>query len=117
MYHAMLHPRTYSDVSGSYPRFASAGKTEHGQGFTYYDDFSMWDTFRAQHPLLTILDPKRDVEMVRSLIAKGEQGGFLPIFPAWNSYTSEIVGDHSVVAIADASFKGLRGLNMDSAYA
>ncbi len=117
MYHAMLHPRTYSDVSGSYPRFASAGKTEHGQGFTYYDDFSMWDTFRAQHPLLTILDPKRDVEMVRSLIAKGEQGGFLPIFPAWNSYTSEMVGDHAAVTIVDAYRKGLRGFNVESAYA
>lgn len=117
MYHAFLHPRTYSDVSGSYPRFASDHQTEHAQGFIDYDDFSMWDTFRAQHPMLTILQPDRDVDMVRSLIAKGEQGGFLPIFPAWNSYTSEMVGDHAAVVITDAWRKGLRGFDIEEAYA
>lgn len=116
LYHSLLHPRTYSDVDGSYPRFASEGKIEHASGFTYYDDFSMWDTFRAQHPMLTILDPQRDVDMVQSLIAKGEQGGFLPIYPAWNSYTSEMVGDHSAVTIVDAYRKGLRGFDAEKAY-
>ncbi len=116
MYHAMLHPRTYSDVSGTYPKFAGNGEIEHTDGFVYYDDFSMWDTFRAQHPMLTLLEPERDVEMVRSLLAKGEQGGFLPIFPAWNSYTSEMVGDHSAVTIVDAYQKGLRGFDIEKAY-
>ena len=116
LYHAMLHPRTFSDVDGSYPRFASNGKVEHADHFTYYDDFSMWDTFRAQHPLLTILDPSRDVDMVRSLILKGQQGGFLPIFPAWNSYTSEMIGDHAAVTIIDAYRKGLHGFDIEAAY-
>lgn len=116
LYHALLQPRTYSDVDGSYPRFASEGKIEHATGFTYYDDFSMWDTFRAQHPLLTIIDPQRDVDMVQSLIAKGEQGGFLPIYPAWNSYTSEMVGDHAAATIVDAYRKGLRGFDAGKAY-
>jgi predicted alpha-1,2-mannosidase len=116
MYHALLHPRTYSDVSGTYPRFAGKGEVENANSFTYYDDFSMWDTFRAQHPLLTIIDPQRDVQMVQSLIAKGEQGGFLPIFPAWNSYTSEMVGDHASVTIIDAYQKGLRGFDVQKAY-
>lgn len=79
MYHALLHPRTYSDVDGSYPAFASTERIEHASGFTYYDDFAMWDIFRAQLPLLTFIDPKRDVDMVRSLMAKADQGGFLPI--------------------------------------
>jgi predicted alpha-1,2-mannosidase len=117
LYHALLHPRIENDRSGTYPRFASPGRVEHTNGFTYYDDFSMWDTFRAQHPLLTILDPQRDVEMVQSLIAKGEQGGYLPIFPAWNSYTSEMVGDHVAVTITDAYRKGLRGFDVEKAYA
>jgi len=117
LYHALLHPRTYSDVSGSYPRFASSQQVEHATGFTYYDDFSMWDTFRAQHPLLTILDPARNVQMVQSLIAKGEQGGYLPIFPAWSSFTSEMVGDHVSVTIIDAYQKGLRGFDIEKAYA
>lgn len=117
MYHALLHPRTYSDVDGSYPSFAGGGRVEHADGFTYYDDFSMWDIFRAQLPMLTILDPKRDVDFVRSLMAKGDQGGYLPIFPAWNSYTSEMVGDHSTVAMIDAYRKGLGGFDIEHAYA
>ncbi|WP_263370893.1 GH92 family glycosyl hydrolase [Granulicella cerasi] len=116
MYHALLHPRTFSDVDGSYPRFAAHGAVEQARGFAYYDDFSMWDTFRAQHPMLTIIDPSRDVDMIRSLILKGQQGGFLPIFPAWNSYTSEMVGDHSSVTIIDAYRKGLRGFDIQAAY-
>ncbi|WP_245818173.1 GH92 family glycosyl hydrolase [Granulicella rosea] len=116
MYHALLHPRTLSDVDGSYPAFASMGRIAHADGFTYYDDFSMWDIFRAQLPLLTLLDPQRSVDFVRSLMAKGDEGGFLPIFPAWNSYTSEMVGDHASVAILDAWRKGLRGFDIEHAY-
>ena len=116
MYHALLQPRTYSDVDGSYPSFANEGKIEHAHGFTYYDDFSMWDIFRAQLPLLTIIDPQRDVDLVRSLIAKGDEGGFLPIYPAWNSYTSEMIGDHSAATIIDAYRKGLRGFDIQDAY-
>lgn len=103
MYHASLVPRVESDASGTYPRFDDGKHIEHSSGWTDYDDFSVWDTFRAVHPLYTIVDPSRDRDMVRSLIAKGEQGGFLPIFPMWNSYTSEMVGDHIAAIVADAS--------------
>ena len=109
-------PRTFSDVSGSYPGFAGSGKTEIARGFTYYDDFSLWDTFRSLHPLLTIVDPDRTRDMVQSLIAKGEQGGWLPIFPAWNSYTQEMIGDHAIVMITDAYIKGIRGFDAEAAY-
>jgi predicted alpha-1,2-mannosidase len=116
LYHSLLLPRTYSDVSGRYPRFAGMGEVERARGFTYYDDFSIWDTFRAVHPLLTLLEPDRERSMVRSLIAKGDQGGFLPIFPAWNSYTQEMIGDHAGAIIADAYFKGIRGFDVKEAY-
>jgi predicted alpha-1,2-mannosidase len=116
LYHSLLLPRTYSDASGRYPRFAGAGEVEQAKKFIYYDDFSMWDTFRAIHPLLTILEPDRERDMVRSLIAKGDQGGFLPIFPAWNSYTQEMIGDHAGAVIADAYFKGIRGFDVQDAY-
>ncbi len=116
MYHAMLLPRTFSDVSGTYPEFADGKTIEHAQGFTYYCDYSAWDTFRGVHPLLTILDPHRDGEMVQSLLAKGEQGGFLPIFPAWNSYTTEMTGDYTTAIITDAYSKGIRGFDADEAY-
>jgi predicted alpha-1,2-mannosidase len=116
LYHSMLLPRELSDVSGTYPGFAGEGKTEIAKGFTYYDDYSLWDTFRAVHPLFTVIDPGRESDMVKSLIAKGQQGGFLPIYPAWNSYTSEMVGDHAVVVIGDAYAKGLRGFDIQEAY-
>lgn len=116
LYHSFLLPRIFSDADGSYPSFAGGERLETARGFTYYDDFSLWDTFRAVHPLFTILDPKRDGDMVRSLIEKGEQGGFLPIYPAWNSYTSEMIGDHADAVIADAYFKGIRGFDIEKAY-
>jgi predicted alpha-1,2-mannosidase len=116
LYHAMLLPGIYSDRDGSYPQFAGNNATEHAQGFTYYDDYSIWDTFRAVHPLLTILQPERDLDMVKSLIAKGEQGGFLPIFPAWNSYTAEMTGDHAGAIITDAYVKGIHGFDAEAAY-
>ena len=116
MYHSMLQPRIYSDRSGSYPSFAGGQPIQHAEGFTYYCDYSVWDTFRALHPMLTILDPLRELDMVKSLIAKGEQGGFLPIFPAWNSYTSEMVGDHAGAIITDAYVKGIRGFDAEAAY-
>ena len=116
LYHALQLPREFSDVSGAYPEFAGGKHIEFARGFRYYADFSLWDTFRAEHPLLTILDPERDGEMVRSLILKGEQGGFLPIYPAWNSYTSEMVGDHADAVIGDAYVKGIRGFDIAEAY-
>jgi len=116
LYHALLMPRTFSDVDGSYPRFAGGGQTETAKGFVYYDDFSLWDTFRALHPLLTILDPKRTGDMAQSLVVKGQQGGFIPIFPGWNSYTSEMIGDHDVEMIVDAYAKGIRGFDVAEAY-
>jgi predicted alpha-1,2-mannosidase len=116
LYHAKLLPRIFSDRSGTYPQFAGGEATETAKGFVYYDDYSIWDTFRAVHPLLTILEPERDRDMVQSLIAKGEQGGFLPIFPAWNSYTTEMTGDYAGAIITDAYVKGIRGFDAEAAY-
>lgn len=115
LYHSLLLPRIASDADGSYNGFAQSGPQHMAHG-NYYDDYSMWDTFRALHPLLTIIDPAREQEMVQSLVLKGEQGTFLPIFPAWNNYTSEMIGDHAVAVIADAYVKGLRGFDVASAY-
>jgi predicted alpha-1,2-mannosidase len=117
LFHASLAPRIVSDADGSYNGFANQGRIHHAPpGTDYYDDFSLWDTFRALHPLLTILDPKRDGQMVQSLIDKGQQGGFLPIFPTWNSYTSEMIGDHAVTVIYDAYAKGIRNFDTSEAY-
>jgi len=116
LYHFALAPRTASDADGTYNGFAQEGKLHKMESGAYYDDFSMWDTFRAVHPLLTILDPEREQQMVQSLVLKGEQGGYLPIFPIFNSYTSAMIGDHSDAVIADAYAKGLTKFDAAEAY-
>jgi predicted alpha-1,2-mannosidase len=116
LYHASLAPHIVSDADGTYAGFNQEGKLYNAAPGAYYDDYSIWDTFRALHPLLTILDPQREEQMVQSLIDKGEQGGYLPIFPAWNNYTQEMIGDHSVAIIVDAYAKGLRHFDVNSAY-
>lgn len=116
MYRTCFLPHDISDVDGSYPMFAD-GKTIKGtRGKAYYDDYSMWDTYRAQHPLLTILSPERTADMMQSLVLKYEQGGWMPVFPCWNSYTAAMIGDHCAAAIADAYVKGIRGFDIEKAY-
>lgn len=115
MYHAMQHPRLFSDVDGRYPAFAGGGLKQIKAGM-YYDDFSMWDIYRAQLPLLEILQPRLAGRLVQSLVLKGEQGGWLPIFPCWNSYTAAMVGDHGTAFIASAWAKGIRGYDTAAAY-
>lgn len=117
LYRASFLPRTFNDVEGTYPSFAGGKAVMHTRpGTTYYDDFSMWDTYRALHPLLVILHPAASGEMMQSLVDKYEQGGWLPVFPCWNSYTSAMIGDHCIAAIADAWVKGVRNFDIQKAY-
>ncbi|MBR5393475.1 MAG: GH92 family glycosyl hydrolase [Bacteroidaceae bacterium] len=144
LYRASFMPHEMSDVDGSYPRFSN-GKTINSSLFldsleprraakarntlnsslitphkggrgVYYCDFTMWDTFRAVHPLYTLLYPDVTADMMQSLVTKYEQGGWLPIFPSWNFYTAAMIGDHCSVALADAYIKGIRGFDAEKAY-
>lgn len=117
LYRSSLLPRVTSDADGSYPRFGGGGEImKAAPGTDYYDDFSMWDTYRALHPLLTLIAPRRSGEMMQSLVLKGEQGGWMPIFPCWNSYTAAMIGDHCAVALADAAVKGIGNFDLSAAY-
>ncbi len=116
LYHASFLPHALNDVDGRYPAFASTTREKRTTQGTYYDDYSMWDTYRAEHPLLSILYPQQSGEMIQSLIDKYEQGGWLPIFPCWNSYTSEMIGDHCASLITDAYMKGIRNFDIEKAY-
>ena len=115
LYHASFLPREFNDVDGSYPSFAGNAQTAHTDA-TYYEDYSMWDTYRALHPLKCLLEPQRAGDMIQSLLDKYDQGGWLPIFPCWNSYTSEMIGDHCASLVADAYFKGITNFDIDKAY-
>ncbi|MDB4926126.1 GH92 family glycosyl hydrolase [Mucilaginibacter sp.] len=115
-YHTMQQPRLFNDVDGVYPRFSSSYKNEKLAKGNYYDDFSMWDIYRAEIPLFEILKPKLVNNLVQSLILKGKQGGWMPIFPCWNSYTSEMIGDHTTSVISSAYLKGIRDYDVNEAY-
>jgi len=116
LYHCYQLPRIASDIDGSYQGFAQDTLIHKAVGFDYYDDFSMWDTYRALHPLMTILEPKRSLDMVKSLVAKARQGGWMPIFPAWGSYTAAMIGDHVCTMISDAYLRGITDFDTKTAY-
>jgi predicted alpha-1,2-mannosidase len=115
-YHAMQHPRLFNDVDGKYPRFSGNYQIEQLSGGNYYDDFSMWDIYRAQLPLFEILNPPLINNLAKSLILKGKQGGWMPVFPCWNSYTSEMIGDHTASVISSAYLKGITDFDANDAY-
>lgn len=116
-YRASFLPRTFNDVDGSYPTFSLGSPIRKvSEVNNYYDDFSMWDTYRALHPLINILTPQKAGNMMQSLVDKYEQGSWLPIFPCWNSYTAAMIGDHAISAISDAYVKDIRNFDIEKAY-
>ena len=116
LYHASFLPHVLNDVDGRYPGFAGTGLRQMPIGRNYYDDFSAWDTYRAQHPLLNIVSPRESADMMQSLVLKYQQGGWLPIFPCWNSYTAAMIGDHCAAILAEAYGKGIRDFDYATAY-
>lgn len=117
LWRSSLLPRVVSDVDGAYMSFAGRGKVEKmPTGRHFYDDYSMWDTYRAVHPLITLIDPVRSADMMYSLVLKARQGGWMPIFPCWGSYTAAMIGDHCAAAIADAATKGITDFPLEEAF-
>ena len=114
LYRCSFLPREMSDVDGSYPSFSN-GKLATGKR-KFYGDFSMWDTYRALHPLYTLIAPDKTADMMQSLVTMYDEGGWLPIFPCWNSYTAAMIGDHCSAVLADAYVKGIRDFDYEKAY-
>lgn len=119
LYRASFLPHEMSDADGCYPRFAdgqpmSPAPSSFAQ--KRYGDFSMWDTYRALHPLLCIIAPEESGQMMQSLVGMADEGGWLPIFPCWNSYTAAMIGDHCSSVLADAFVKNIRGFDAEKAY-
>jgi hypothetical protein len=86
------------------------------KGFTMYSVFSLWDTFRAEHPLLSIIDQTRTKDFVRSLVAKAQESGVLPVWELASNETWCMIGYHGVPVIVDAYMKGIRGFDAEAAY-
>ena len=113
LYHAMLAPTLYSDVDGAY---LGPDRQEHRtEGWDNYGTFSLWDTYRAAHPLYTLVAPERVDDMVNSFIAFYEQNGRLPVWNMWASETDMMIGYHAVAVIADAYLKGIGGFDAEKA--
>ena len=112
LYHSMLAPTIYSDVDGAY---LGPDRHIHHTNGTYYSTFSLWDTYRAAHPLFTLTNPDRVGDMVQSLITFGQQSPRLPVWSMWAGETDMMIGYHSVPVIADAYLKGFKGFDADEA--
>ena len=113
LYHAMLAPTLYSDVDGAY--YGPDKQVHRAEGWTNYSTFSLWDTFRAAHPLFTYVAPERVNDMVKSFIAFYEQNGRLPVWNMWGSETDMMIGYHAVAVIADAYLKGIGDFDAEKA--
>ena len=105
MYHAMLAPTIYSDVDGSY--FGPDGQVHQAEGWTNYSTFSLWDTYRASHPLFTYLQPERVSDMIQCFLHFYEQNGALPLWNLYGWETDMMIGYHAVPVIVDAYLKGI----------
>jgi len=115
LYHSLLFPATFGDVDGKYMGLDNEVHT--AKDFTYRSDCSLWDTFRAEMPLLTLVHPERTNDVINTMIAQYEQGGWLPTPQQFgNSYTNDMIGDHPVVVILDALKKGIKNFDAEKAY-
>lgn len=115
LYHSMIHPSIYNDVDGRYRGRDDKIHTTGGK-FDYYTVFSLWDTYRGLHPLLSILDKKRTNDFINTFIKEYEQGGRLPIWELSSNETDCMIGYHVVSVIWDAYNKGIRGYDADMAF-
>ncbi|MBQ8774997.1 MAG: GH92 family glycosyl hydrolase [Alistipes sp.] len=115
LYHALLHPNLLSDVNGEYPMMES-GKTGVAVGYERYTVFSLWDTYRNLHQLLTLVYPERQLDMVRSMVEMSKEWGWLPRWELYGRETFTMEGDPAIPVIVDSYLKGLRDFDVEAAY-
>ena len=113
LYHSMLAPTLYNDVDLSY--YGPDQEVHQAEGWDNYCTFSLWDTYRASHPLFTITQPERVNDMIKSFIAFFEQNKRLPVWNLWGSETDMMIGYHAVPVIADAYLKGIGDFDAEKA--
>ena len=114
LYHTMIQPSILQDINGQYPTMESdsVGQTAHDR----YTIFSLWDTYRNVHQLMTLVYPERQLDMVRSMIDMYREGGWLPRWELIGRETLTMEGDPAIPVIVDTWLKGLRGYDIETAY-
>jgi predicted alpha-1,2-mannosidase len=114
-YRSLLMPTQFSDVNGEYPGFD--GLTHVANGFTYYTNMSLWDTFRTTHPLFNLVARQEQSDMIVSLTKMAEQGGgYLPRWPCAAGYSNAMLGASADIVISESYQKGVRGFDVNAAY-
>ncbi|MBQ4064132.1 MAG: GH92 family glycosyl hydrolase [Bacteroidaceae bacterium] len=114
LYHALIHPSIISDVNGEYPMMESGktGRSNHNR----YTVFSLWDTYRNLHPLLTLVYPELQTDMLRSLVGMYDESGWLPRWELFGRETYTMEGDPAAIVIADSWIKGVRDFDIKKGY-
>jgi len=114
LYQSMLAPTLLSDYNNEYK--GANDSVQKAIGFDRYDTFSLWDTYRAAHPLYTIIHPERTSDMINSLLAHYNETGLLPVWSMQGNETNMMIGYHAVPVIVDAYFKGIENFDVGLAY-
>lgn len=114
MYHTMFAPSLFNDANGDYR--GTDKKVYPKANFNNYTTFSLWDTYRAYHPLFTIVQPDKVSDVINSFLAIYKQQGKLPVWHLMGNETNTMIGYHAVPIIADAYLKGFRGFDVELAY-
>ncbi len=114
LYHVFTQPNINMDTDGKYR--GRDNKFYMAKGFDYYTVFSLWDTFRGAHPLMTLIDRKRTADFINTFIRQYEQGGKLPVWELASNETECMIGYHAVSVIADAMAKGIKGFDYEKAF-
>ena len=114
LYHTMVQPNIAQDIDGSYR--GRDGENHKTVEFDYYSVFSLWDTFRAAHPLYTLIDKKRTSDFINTFLKQYEQGGRLPVWELASNETDCMIGYHSVSVMADAMAKGITGFDYEKCF-
>ena len=114
LYHTAIHPTLYSDVNGEYR--GMDGQVHRTDGWDRYTVFSLWDTFRGLHPLLSEIEPERTVDFIRSMLSICDEAGKLPVWELSGYETNCMIGYNSAPVIADAIARGLTGFDYEKAF-
>ena len=114
LYHTMVQPNIAQDIDGKYR--GRDNKIHTSEGFDYYSVFSLWDTFRAAHPLYTLIEKKRTSDFINTFLKQYEQGGRLPVWELASNETDCMIGYHSVSVMADAMAKGITGFDYEKCF-
>ena len=116
LYHALIHPNIVNDVNGEYPLMENSGVGRVPEGENRYTVFSLWDTYRNVHQLMSLVYPEKQVDMVRSMIGMYKEWGWMPKWELYGRETFTMEGDPAIPVITDTWLKGIRNFDIDTAY-